>query len=258
MPRSMLRVSLAAALAGCASPRDPTPEAGPAVVDPGHRPLRRINRAELDRMFRDLTATSLRPGLDFPPDDAASGFDNHAEALGFSPLFLELAEAAAGAVARDLLDAGRVPEQVLAVDGAAWTATEPGDNGPSGNAFAFYGDGAASWRPAVSVAGTYRLDLDVRTTPGDVGPALLAVSVDGIDVDTVSIDAPQQAASVSLALTPGATLSLRFLNDVWDPDASIDRNVWLDAAALEGPFDRPAPIPPERAEALPCSVVGLG
>ncbi len=255
MRRFLQHALVIAALAACGV-EEPGSN-NPPVFDPGHRPLRRVNRAELDRMFRDLTATTLRPGLDFPPDDAASGFDNHAEALGFSPLFFELAEAAAGAVARDLIDAGRIPVTVTAVDGASWSSTSDGPNTANGAAFAFYGNGAASWTPPLLAAGRYALRLDARTTPGDAGPALLVLEIDGVEIETIALEGAESSPATELDLAPGATLALRFINDAWIPDAGIDRNVWLDRVTLEGPIDAPAPIPPERAEALPCTLIGV-
>jgi hypothetical protein len=244
------------ALAACEVDVAPPGSTDVAPIDPGHRPLRRVNRAELDRMFRDLTGTALRPGAEFPPDDAASGFDNHADALAVSPLFFELAEAAAGAVARDLLDAGRVVPAITASEGAAWTAEGDGPNGADGAAFAFYGRGAASWTPGLAHAGAYDLTVQARTTPGDGGPALLELAVGGVAVDTLALDGAEASATVRVELAPGEPLTLRFLNDAWDPSIGLDRNVWLDVASVEGPIDAPAPIPPERAAFLPCTVVG--
>jgi hypothetical protein len=244
-------------LAAACAPASTSPVEPSVTVDPGHRPLRRVNRSELDRMFRDLTGTALRPGLDFPPDDAASGFDNHADALAFSPLFLELAEAAAGAVARDLLDAGRVVPSSWSAVGAEWAPVGEGPNGIDGASFAFYGVGSASWTPATAHEGAYELTVVARTTPGVEGPALLELGVDGAVVSVLELDGAEATATATVSLAPGESLTLRFLNDAWDPAVGLDRNVWLDGVTLEGPFDAAAPIPEARAPFLPCSVVGV-
>jgi mono/diheme cytochrome c family protein len=58
-------------------------------VNPGRPPLHRLNRAEYANAIRDLLDLDVDVSSLLPPDDAAFGFDNVAEALGVSPLLLE-------------------------------------------------------------------------------------------------------------------------------------------------------------------------
>jgi Protein of unknown function (DUF1592)/Protein of unknown function (DUF1588)/Protein of unknown function (DUF1587)/Protein of unknown function (DUF1585)/Protein of unknown function (DUF1595) len=51
--------------------------------------LHRLNRAEYTNAIRDLLALDVNVASLLPPDDAAYGFDNIADALGVSPLLLE-------------------------------------------------------------------------------------------------------------------------------------------------------------------------
>lgn len=63
--------------------------AAAARPDPGRRSPHRLNRAEYSNAIRDLLALEIDAAALLPPDDTADGFDNNADALGFSPVLLE-------------------------------------------------------------------------------------------------------------------------------------------------------------------------
>jgi Protein of unknown function (DUF1592)/Protein of unknown function (DUF1588)/Protein of unknown function (DUF1585)/Protein of unknown function (DUF1587)/Protein of unknown function (DUF1595) len=69
--------------------------AAEAKPDPGRPLIHRLNRAEYANAVRDLLALNIDAADLLPPDDAAFGFDNMSEALGFSPLLQERYVAAA-------------------------------------------------------------------------------------------------------------------------------------------------------------------
>jgi len=75
----------------------------PPNEDPGRVTLHRLNRAEYNNTVRDLLGTSLRPADDFPEDDRGYGYDNIADVLSLSPLQVDMAVQAAGALAQDAL-----------------------------------------------------------------------------------------------------------------------------------------------------------
>ena len=68
--------------------------------DPGRITARRLNRAEYNNTVRDLLGVDLRPGDDFPQDDAGYGFDNIADVLSLSPALMEKYMSSAERVAR--------------------------------------------------------------------------------------------------------------------------------------------------------------
>jgi len=55
----------------------------------GHTVIRRLNRTEYANAIRDLLDLELPLAAELPPDQAAGGFDNIADALALSPLLLE-------------------------------------------------------------------------------------------------------------------------------------------------------------------------
>jgi hypothetical protein len=72
--------------------------AGTAKPNPGRPLVHRLNRAEYANVIRDLLALDIDPAALLPPDDAAYGFDNIADALGISPVLLERYLTAAGKI----------------------------------------------------------------------------------------------------------------------------------------------------------------
>jgi hypothetical protein len=63
--------------------------AGRAKPNPGRGLIHRLNRVEYANAIRDLFSLSVDTSSMLPPDDAAYGFDNIADALGVSPILLE-------------------------------------------------------------------------------------------------------------------------------------------------------------------------
>src|SRR5262245_13708311 len=57
--------------------------------DPGRPLVHRLNRTEYANAIRDLLELDIDAASLLPPDDSAYGFDNVADALGFSPLLQE-------------------------------------------------------------------------------------------------------------------------------------------------------------------------
>jgi hypothetical protein len=57
--------------------------------NPGRRPFQRLNRAEYTYAIRDLLDLELDVEAYLPPDTISDGFDNVADAQGFSPTVLE-------------------------------------------------------------------------------------------------------------------------------------------------------------------------
>jgi hypothetical protein len=69
-----------------------------AHPNPGRPLVHRLNRAEYANAIRDLLSLDVDTAALLPPDDAAYGFDNIADALGVSPVLLERYLAAAGKI----------------------------------------------------------------------------------------------------------------------------------------------------------------
>lgn len=82
-----------------------------AAQSPGRVTARRLNRIEYDNTLHDLLGISLRPGTDFPLDDAGYGFDNNGDVLSISPLLMEKYTTAARASSRAAVYGEVAPKQ---------------------------------------------------------------------------------------------------------------------------------------------------
>src|SRR5690606_16091389 len=79
---------------------------------PGHRPFQRMNRAEYTYAIRDLLSLDVDVEAYLPPDTISDGFDNVADAQGFSPTVLEGYLRAASAISTLAIgDPGAAPTE---------------------------------------------------------------------------------------------------------------------------------------------------
>jgi len=77
---------------------DTLDRAAGAAPNPGRPLVHRLNRTEYANAVRDLLTLDLDTSSMLPPDDAAYGFDNIADALTISPILLERYLTAAGKI----------------------------------------------------------------------------------------------------------------------------------------------------------------
>ena len=88
-------------------------EANAKAPDPGRVVLHRLNRDEYANAVRDLFALEVSPAALLPQDDTSDGFDNVADVLQVSPVFLDQYISAARSVAIGAVgDAKMKPVQV--------------------------------------------------------------------------------------------------------------------------------------------------
>jgi hypothetical protein len=230
-----------------------TPPDAPDGPAPGWFALRRLNRTEYDRTVRDLFGTAQQPGLTFPAEPQAAGFDTVAEALAVSPVWFDLADRAAASLAAEATRAplpapytGRVEAEAPEV-----TVTDPGANRVEGTELAMHLTGTAFFPLPVPARGSYQLTLTARATAAIGEAARLTVSVDGRTTLTAEIP-PDALAPVEIVfeaelgtLDATSTVAVSFDNDY--ANAAQDRNVYLDALQVTGPVDwSPDPGEPYR------------
>ncbi len=78
-------------------------EAAARDPDPGDRPFQRLNRAEYERMVRELFGLEVDAGTWLPPDQISASFDNVADAQAFSPTLMDAYLNAASDIARQVV-----------------------------------------------------------------------------------------------------------------------------------------------------------
>ena len=243
---------------GCANSPPPDDSGDSAItdvpLDPGGKPLHRLNRAEYNNTIRDLLGTALKPADDFPPDDHGHGFDNIASVLAVSPMLAELWELAAQDLASEAL---RQPPQEPWDWTWAWDDTDliysGGDTHQDGHAF--WSNGDATWVLDVPESGTWTFTLEASGNQDGDEAVLFAIEVDGRVEAQVSVQAELPAietVSVDVTLEAGDhTLAVAFVNDYWIEDEA-DRNAWLSSIRLNGPAEFVAGVNPTRESILTC------
>ncbi|TNE85895.1 MAG: DUF1592 domain-containing protein [Deltaproteobacteria bacterium] len=225
-------------LAGCGQ-GEPDPL---AERDPGTVTLHRLNRAELDNTWRDLTGTAQQPARNFPSDDSGYGFDNIADVLSTSPLHLEMLEAATDELLATEMLPGVAPARTW------WVEAESGDAGIDTTAggeccggWMVWSNGSIGYTLDLPADGTYQ--LTVRAWGTQAGPDLVAMDV-GLDGNVaqsfaVAPDSADNAETftVSLQATAGAhRFFAAFTNDYVDSVTGDDRNLVVDWIEVTGPI----------------------
>jgi hypothetical protein len=166
-------------------------QASSAAAHPGRAPARRLNRTEYSNSIRDLLAISFDVTTLLPPDDAAFGFDNIADALGTSPVLLERYLAAAETVSAVALGSptlARPAEHTYRVP-AGLTQTRHIDGLPLGTrgglpvTHTFPLDGEYIIRPRLWETNNGVIRGLLETLPHD-----LEISIDGERVHVVTLD----------------------------------------------------------------------
>ncbi len=234
---------------GDAGAADAAGDAGePAPVDPGRITIRRLNRAEYNNTVQALFGTAQAPADDFPDDDHGYGFDNIADVLSISPLHLEMYAIAAASLVDEALD---VPLQApISVHHEAELATASvGAAANGGMAWNLWSNGTV--QAVAAVPGV----VWASQAGDEIARAALLVDevpVATFDVTATSADAPQVVRTV-VELDEGSHfVGVAFLNDYYDADAGADRNLYVDAFALNGPTDFVLRDNPLRTQLVTC------
>ncbi len=232
---------------------------GTVDADPGRVTLHRLNRAEYNNTVRDLLGTRLRPADDFPADDFGYGFDNNADVLTMSPLLLELYEQSATTLIDEALDEG-IPEATDAIYEAEEVGAQVG--GVYRNAWNLWSNGELAVVHDFPAAGTYRLRARVSGTQAGPDPVMMSINLDGVEAEifVVNEQLPEFAEfEVDVDVAVGLhQVGVSFLNDFYEPDEELDRNLIIDWVGVSGPYGVEAGPNPERARILFCDLAQDG
>lgn len=235
----MLALAATGTVAGCGSDDPPAPAPPPATtaVDPGRLTIHRLNRAEYNNTVQDLLGTEQSPADDFPEDDISFGFDNISSVLSTAPLLIELLERAATALAEEAL-AIPVLTETSFFEAETLTGTT---GGAQNDTYNLWSNGSVGTTIACPIAGRYRLSVRLWGSQGGPDPVKAALLVD--QATAVEFDVPNSQNdplifSHEMDLSAGThEYAVAFLNDFFDPNNNIDRNMIVDWLRVEGPLD---------------------
>lgn len=212
-----------------------------AACDVGAVGIHRLNRTELQRTLSELLRVPALEVFNFPVDDSSDGFDNLADVLAVSPLFVEKV----ANVSAELIDqalAQTVGPQVQVFEAENLEAE-------TGNATdSFYvmnGPGTLRMRPNLETEGTYLIRVRAWGEQAGADLPLMGVLVDGEPKETFEVGAVADNPGVyetTLALGPDdSVLGVSFANDYFFDshplESERDRNLVVDFVEVEGPLE---------------------
>ena len=251
---------------GDPTPDEPAPDT-PDPVDsdpvselrPGRFAVRRLNRDEYDHTVRDLLGTALRPGREFPAEARSAGFDNVADALTVSPVWLELADKAAAALAAEATRPPLTEPWTTVLEGEAAFMVEArgdagGTSGPAGDELAMYVTGTAFAAVEVPVADVWTLSFRLRAEHALDEPLRCTVTVNGTAYGALSIPSTESGPVelvIDAPLAFGANVvALSYDNDY--RNAAADRNLFLDRLTVHGPVAWSPGVPEPYQRVMVC------
>ncbi|MDI9403977.1 MAG: DUF1592 domain-containing protein [Limnohabitans sp.] len=217
--------------------------------------VRRRNRAQYAGAVRDVFGVEISMEPLLPADEIGEGFDTTGDTLALSPLLVEKYFDAAEAIASMCVPDARQQRTVIAAE----QLERVGQGGVYDGFATLATNGALSASTEIAVNARYRITVRVAAQQAGDELARAALEIDGTRVLEQVVEA-ESAKPESLVwegeLRRGLQrLSLRFLNDFWDPKAADpkrrDRNLLVAAVEVEGPLGPPQPTPFEmRAQAF--------
>ncbi|MFO1094878.1 MAG: DUF1592 domain-containing protein [Planctomycetaceae bacterium] len=210
-------------------------------VDPGQVTIRRLNRVEYNNTIRDLIGVDFRPARDFPSDDVGYGFDNIGDVLSVPPLLIEKYLAAAEQITDQALlteDEYKLHALLRARDLKADGGVEDGPRETK----ALYSRGTVSARFDVRVPGEYLIRVMAGADQAGDEPARMELKLGDTVLATLDVsgDRNPQPYEHKLAIEPGArTVAVTFINDFYNPDEKLDRNLYVQSILIDGPLSPP-------------------
>ncbi|MDP2342147.1 MAG: DUF1592 domain-containing protein [Deltaproteobacteria bacterium] len=218
-------------------PETPRGPGDPVACEPGAKTLHRLNRTEYARTINDLLGVdsgvlAKEAAAGFPADDVAGGFDNNADVLSTSPLLVEKLDTAAEAVALALF-----PDTSAALIERLEAEDVGGDAGQAtGDVWNLFSAGDVTADVTATADGRYAVRVRADQQAGGPDAARLTILVDGVVLSVVDVVGLDTYAAETTLVAGTHTLTARFDNDFYDPDAGADRNLLVDFLEIEGPL----------------------
>ena len=216
-------------LTSCTIATDPqVQEADPGTV------IHRLNKTELNNTWRDLLGTDTRPADEFPSDDLALGFDNIADSLSTSPLHLKC-EAATDELLAKVLPVPITPIHFVgeAESDDTSISTSAGGTCCGGEAHNLWSRGQIEFFIDLPQDGVYTFSAAAWGDQAGPDPIRMDIGLDNVAFDTFDVTGASQAEIETFSVTAEASKGfhsfyVEFLNDFYDPENGLDRNLKVD------------------------------
>jgi hypothetical protein len=198
----------------------------------GRVAIRRLNRAEYRNTIRDLTGVDYRPADGFPGDDVGYGFDNIGDVLSLPTILMEKYLAASEEIMGQAIYTLPPPELfVLDKRADALIGAEKYGASP----IVMGGTGTVSLQKDLPFSGNYRVIITARGDQGGDEPVKVRVQC-GSQEKIIDVTGKEPAQyETSLRLGKGTKqIDFTFINDFYDAEKKIDRNLHLYHVQIQG------------------------
>jgi hypothetical protein len=217
---------------------------------PARVTMRRLNREEYNNTIRDLLYIDFKPAADFPSDDIGYGFDNIGDVLSISPLLMEKYLNAAEKIAMQAVVAPDADIRTARFDAQRFTPEKDAYlNDQGGRVLASTAEVGVDYNfPA---EGEYSLRARAYAQQAGDEAAKMELKLDGQSLQVFNVAAVEGASETyehKLRVPAGKhRVTLTFTNDFYEPErpeGQRDRNLIIEALAIEGPrLINPPPTP---------------
>lgn len=249
-------------LSSCTIATDPQVQ----EADPGTVTLHRLNKTELNNTWRDLLGTDTRPADEFPSDDLALGFDNIADSLSTSPLHFEMLEAATDELlATEILPVPITPIHFVgeAESDDTSISTSTGGTCCGGEAHNLWSRGQIEFFIDLPQDGVYTFSAAAWGDQAGPDPIRMDIGLDNVAFDTFDVTGASQAEIEMFSVTAEASKGfhsfyVEFLNDFYDPENGLDRNLKVDYLEVKGPVDATGEPPENYTRLFTCDAQESG
>ena len=217
--------------------------------DPGRVTLRRLNRAEYNNTVRDLCGVNFRPADDFPSDDVGYGFDNIGDVLSLPPIMLEKYLSAADKVLDGVLtplDPIPSSKQLFKTQNIQATprSARVRDSRNAQPKILLTTEGSAFLEKFnFPASGNYIVRIKGWGIPQGATAPLLAIRVDGMDLETFPIEGTAQkmlTVEAKVKVEVGERRVAAVFANPSDPDKLKDdetpRSLGIETIEVEGPL----------------------
>lgn len=208
------------------------------TIRPGRVTIRRLNATEYKNTVRDLVGIEYDPADDFPGDDVGYGFDNIADVLSLPPILMEKYIQAAEAITTEAIVDPSRPRFVKTILGYKFKGTQGSGNQQTAHYLST--DGTISYRLKVPAAGKYNVTIQAGASQAGDEDAKMTFAVSGKNHETFSVSADEEEPDdykTTVDLKKGLQrLEVSFINDFYQPNKGLDRNLFVYEAKLQGPL----------------------
>ena len=206
------------------------------TIRPGRVTIRRLNATEYKNTIRDLVGIEYDPADAFPGDDVGYGFDNIADVLSLPPILMEKYLQAAEAITTKAIVDPRARRFDKTILGHQFNGADGSGNEQTPHPL--YNASTISYELKVPASGRYTVTVRAGASQAGDEVAKMTVGINGKTYGTKNVSARKDEPKdykTTVRLKKGSQrLEISFINDFYQPERGLDRNLFVHQANLKG------------------------